>query len=110
MGRAYVKRIVGDYGDTYTFGLTEPDGTPSDLTGATAAKLQMRREGYSTYQASGACVIVSPPTGGVVTYTVAATDFPSPGIYYCQVEATYPTKTLTWDVLAVTVVDRVGAP
>jgi len=108
MSREYLSRIAGDYGDTLTFNLKEADGTPTNLSGATAVTFKARREG-STATVVDELAAVSDALNGIVTYIVQTTDFPVAGLYYCQIEVTFAARIVTWDVLVVNVVRKVAA-
>jgi hypothetical protein len=104
MTRAELSRIEKDFGDTVTLQLREADGTSSDLTGATAAFVQVRREGYNTLLWNHAAVLVPPLTSGVITYLVQASDFIVPGKYYLQVSIVFGgVKEISYDIAAVEV-------
>lgn len=96
MARVYLSRMQNDYGDVISFNLENPDETISDITGATAATLQTRHEGYSGLMLTAAMTIMNAALG-IVQYTVQAADFPVAGLYYCQVVVTYPAKEITYD-------------
>ena len=103
MSRAYLTRTAGDFGDKYTISLKEDDGTASNLTGATQAKFSARLEGGTFLAVNKAISILSPVTNGQVEYQVAAADLDIPGLYFCQVEMTFPTRVTTYDVMVLSV-------
>ena len=92
-----IKVVQGDKGYDINFTLQDANGAAYDLSGGTLI-LKVQKQGAATVKFSGAMAIVSGPAG-TCKYTVAATDFDSPGKYYGEIEASFSsgTKIVTWE-------------
>jgi hypothetical protein len=101
-----IEVIKNDFGYIYRFELKEPDGTPTDLTGATI-NLRARHSEDSASTLVKAMTIDTPATDGVVLYTVAAVDFPKEGVYYAEIEVTAAGKLITYPGFTIVVIPKV---
>lgn len=94
----------GDYG--YELGpwtLEDGSGNAQDLTGATLAlKVQDSQDASDALLFSGT-ITVDSPTGGLVHYTVANGNFPTPGVFIGQIVATYSGEQVSWPAFQIIV-------
>lgn len=67
------------------------NNTAIDVTGATV-DLIITSGGTQTNTGSTSCTLTT-PTSGIVTYSPAATDFPTKGTYKCEIQITYSDAT-----------------
>lgn len=102
MSRVSINRFAGDFGDTMQFTLLEDDETPTDITGATAVAMHVRREREEAVFLNVSMTIIDAPTGRV-DYTVVSGNFPEAGIFYIQAQVTLPTQVITYNVAILTV-------
>lgn len=110
MSRESMTEKAGDYGQTRTFNLKESEeagGGASDLTGATAVVIHIRREGYSTLFLTKAGTITN-PTQGIVTFQFAQGELDIAGKYYSEIQVTFPTKIVTYDMGVLFVKEQIG--
>lgn len=63
------------------------DGTAYNLTGATAVKFIMKKEGATTAKVNASATVVDGPAG-TVQYKWAASDTDTEGHYYAEIEVT----------------------
>jgi hypothetical protein len=97
----------GDYGKALSWTLYQADGvTPFVLTGY-AVKLNVWLPGKPESPIlTGAC-IVTPGESGVATYTIASTDFVTPGTYWAEFEATKSGEKTSFETFEVIVEESV---
>lgn len=80
----------GDTQPIFQATLVRGDGTVQDLTGATV-KLTVQSVAGGTPPVSDAtCVVVNPPTAGVVQYQWLVADTATPGDYLAEFHVTLP--------------------
>lgn len=72
------------------------NGAPVNLTGGTSPKVLFALAGAPAAAGAGVATITN-PTGGVVTYQLAAADVTSPGLYRVYVEVQMPNGPLISD-------------
>ena len=85
--------IQGDYGFALSFNLTNDDGTVLDLTGATSVLKLLDVNTMASLLTK--TVVAAVPTSGVASFTVASTDFTTPGVYLYQITNAYSTANKT---------------
>jgi hypothetical protein len=99
--------VQGDFNFDLKYTITDADGNPVNLAGATVTFLaQLQND--PTISFTTVC-LVTDAAAGKVTYTVAETDFPVAGLYNCQLQAVYTgsNETVTADFIQVYVDARI---
>jgi baseplate upper protein BppU len=81
---------VNNFAFALTFKVVNADGTPRDLTGLSVTFYVYTQEETPTILFSGPCVILSPSTTGVCTYTVLNGNFNTVGTFDAELELTIP--------------------
>lgn len=87
--------IVGQTHPIWYIPWTTDAGVAVDLTGATVTMWIFTREG-SSVQGAGTCTVLTPTTGGIVTYAPAAADCPKAGTFYVALRAVYADNSVLW--------------
>jgi len=88
------KIIRNDYGFTMTFTITDSDDAVVDLTSNTDIFFKMALPGATVCKVKGSCTSASPTTG-VCTYTAAAGDFDTVGVYNQEIEIQFAARIIT---------------
>lgn len=101
-----IEVIKNDFGYVYQFELKEPDGTPTDLTGASLL-IRARHSEDSTALLSKVITIDTPAANGVALYTLETADFPIEGVYYAEIEMTVSGKKVTYPGFTIVVIPKV---
>lgn len=101
-----IEVIKNDFGYSYTFNLKEPDGTPSDLTGAVVTFKGTHSEFPSNKVET--VMTVEDAVNGVASFTIAEDTFPIEGVYYGEIQAVYTTvKQVTYPDFTIVVIAKV---
>lgn len=101
-----IEVIKNDFGYGYQFTLREPDGSPTDLTGAVVTL----RAQHSEAESASLIKTISaemPLASGVVLYVVDAADYPIEGVYYAEIELTAAGKKVTYPGFTILVIPKV---
>ncbi len=101
-----IEVIKNDFGYVYRFALKEPNGTATDLTAATVI-IRARHSEDAGSTLSKALTLDTPLTNGIAFYTLAANDFPIPGVYYAEIEMTVTGKKVTYPGFTIVVIPKV---
>ena len=80
--------VQGNFGFTWPFALQDSSGAAVDLSGASSVTFNAQLDSDNTVQFNGAMVVTN-PSGGLCSYTIAATDFIVTGTWNAQVVVTY---------------------
>lgn len=86
MNATVVDVVQNAYGYKIIFGLQKPDGTPFDLTGNTAIKLNVQFANTSGTKFSSNLASAGTLDDGTVSYTVAQGEFDQAGTYLAEIE------------------------
>lgn len=77
---ATFKIVEDNTAPNYTITCTR-DTSAIDLTSASSVTLIIKNKASGTITQTGKAATISSPSTGVITYTAAASDFPSAGLY-----------------------------
>lgn len=88
--------VQNAYGYNLKFTLQNADGTAFDLTGYTALKFNVQFANTPGQKFSGTPVVSGSPSGGILLYAVAQTDFNEAGIYQAQIEVDFAAAVQIW--------------
>lgn len=101
-----IEVIKNDFGYVYQFALKEPDGSATNLTGATIRiRAQHSEDENSTLEKTISAD--TPLTNGIAMYTLEAGDFPIDGVYYAEIEVTSAGKLVTYSGFTIVVIPKV---
>jgi hypothetical protein len=85
--------------------LEDGNGNAQDLTGATLKLLVQDSQDASKTLALNGSMVIDSPTGGICHYVPGSTDFPVPGTFLAQIQATYSGSgiVITWPTFQIVV-------
>lgn len=85
-----ITRVAQDTFPDLPITITDSTNAAVNLTGCTVKfVIQNSATKTETNSAANTCTITS-PTAGLASYSFAATDLPSAGVYLCDVRVTFP--------------------
>lgn len=99
-----IEIIKGDYGYSYKFYLKEPDGSVSNLDGAT---LKLRAKHSEKDIAVEKEVSVLTAAAGTCLYTLGENDFQTDGVYYGEIEVSKESQLATYQGFTIIVLAKV---
>lgn len=102
--QALINVVQNDVGYELNFTLQDAVGNVVDLTGATL-KFKAQLISYFPVKFEGTMSIIS-AIAGTCKYQVAAPNFDVSGTYDVQIEATFPTRVISWEGIEVLVDPR----
>jgi hypothetical protein len=101
-----IQIVQNDYGYKMPFTLTDGNGNPVDLTGATLSfKVQSAQDPSQALLTQSGAMAIDVAASGTCHFTPATGDFPSPGTFVVAITATWSaSEVLTWSGIQIVVV------